>query len=115
MLAGNALLAVFDWGVEALSRAGIPEGEARRGLARLAGGTLEAASRRGPADALTGPVTRGDLETLAAHAQALAREWPDRAALHQGLVGLIAGLGARGGHGAEAARVLAWLADHRPR
>jgi len=57
-------------------RMGLPEA-ARRGYLELAQGALAAA--RGaddPADAITGPVARGDEETVARHLEALARADP---------------------------------------
>lgn len=89
--AGNGILAVFDLGMRALMRAGIPEELARRALATLAEGAVTNAGRTGPSAALTGPVVRGDAETVAAHIRALRRDLGDAdaafyAALSEALV-----------------------------
>lgn len=52
--------------------AGIPEREARRALAELAGQAAAAAARQDFEAAFTGPVARRDLRTVASHADALA-------------------------------------------
>ena len=72
--AGNAILAVFDVGLRALVHSGIPEALAREALANLAIGAITNASKIGPAAALTGPVVRGDRETVARHLAALRQD-----------------------------------------
>jgi predicted short-subunit dehydrogenase-like oxidoreductase (DUF2520 family) len=53
------------------SAAGIGEGEAARALRPLWGGAIANLDQLGPSGALTGPVRRGDLETVKAHLAAL--------------------------------------------
>jgi len=56
--------------------AGVPEA-ARAGYGELARGALEAAlAAENPAEAITGPVARGDLETVERHLEALAAANP---------------------------------------
>jgi predicted short-subunit dehydrogenase-like oxidoreductase (DUF2520 family) len=59
-----------------MARAGLDREEALQGLAGLARGGLEASLDRGLPAALTGPVTRGDLETVQAHLD-LLRDDPE--------------------------------------
>lgn len=113
MLSGNAMLAVFDWGVRALVAAGLDQRLALTSLARLAGTTLQQAERRGTAHALTGAVARGDTGTIATHEGALGAAFPREMPLYPGLLELLAGLAERGNHETEAARVRAWLSDRR--
>jgi predicted short-subunit dehydrogenase-like oxidoreductase (DUF2520 family) len=49
------------------SAAGIGEGEAARALRPLWGGAISNLDHLGPSEALTGPVRRGDLDTIRAH------------------------------------------------
>jgi predicted short-subunit dehydrogenase-like oxidoreductase (DUF2520 family) len=51
--------------------AGIGEAEAARALRPLWGGAISNLDQLGPAEALTGPVRRGDLDTIRAHLAAL--------------------------------------------
>lgn len=59
-----ALLAVAE---ALMEEAGVPAREARPALVALAQGALLNVAERGPARALTGPVARGDDETIALH------------------------------------------------
>jgi predicted short-subunit dehydrogenase-like oxidoreductase (DUF2520 family) len=75
VLASNAVVA-----------AGLPRDRALEALAPLARSALEAALTLGPERALTGPVARGDEETLERHRAAL-RAWdPERLALYEALI-----------------------------
>lgn len=78
-LASNALVALVDLAVEACGRAGISPKTALAALLPLMRGTLENVERLGPVRALTGPIARGDVETVARHRRALrpGRGGPD--------------------------------------
>ncbi len=80
-LAAAGTVAVVSFAVRAWREAGIPEAEARRALADLAGGAAKAAASRGFEEAFTGPVARRDIGTLRAHRDALAA-FPDAARLY---------------------------------
>lgn len=68
-----ALLSVAErWMVES----GIGAEEARQALAGLAAGTIESVRRLGPEGALTGPIARGDVDTVRRHLAELSA--PDR-------------------------------------
>jgi hypothetical protein len=55
-----------------LQQAGWTEKEATAALVRLSEGVLVSVSRRGPVAALTGPIRRGDVETVKRHLAVLA-------------------------------------------
>jgi len=54
-----------------LVQVGVPEDEAVQAILPLARGSLENLGRLGPVMALTGPVSRGDVETVRLHLRAL--------------------------------------------
>ena len=58
--------------VDLLERQGIPRAEALTGLGSLVRGGLEASMNCVLPTALTGPVTRGDVDTIVGHLEALA-------------------------------------------
>jgi len=72
VIAGNLATALVQLGVEQLVRAGVDADTARRGLAVLLRSTAERAFASPLPAALTGPVARGDNETIARHLQALS-------------------------------------------
>jgi predicted short-subunit dehydrogenase-like oxidoreductase (DUF2520 family) len=72
VMAGNYVIAVLAAAVMLIKEAGVEEAVALRALEPLARTSLENALRLGPAAALTGPIQRGDLETLRSHIAALA-------------------------------------------
>lgn len=67
VLASNYLVALLSVAERILVRGGIPVEQGRDALANLASGALTAVRDTGPLDALTGPVVRGDVETVRAH------------------------------------------------
>jgi predicted short-subunit dehydrogenase-like oxidoreductase (DUF2520 family) len=54
-----------------MAQAGVPEDEALQAILPLARGSLENLDRLGPIRALTGPVSRGDVETVRLHLRTL--------------------------------------------
>jgi predicted short-subunit dehydrogenase-like oxidoreductase (DUF2520 family) len=62
-------------------KAGVPHGLAGRMYLPLLLGAAESLTRESPAQALTGPVRRGDVATLKAHLEALTAEDRDLYAL----------------------------------
>lgn len=80
-LAANALVAL-EWTAERLAAtAGVP----REALAPLARVALENWARHGAADALTGPIARGDEATVARQRAAVAERLPEELALFDAL------------------------------
>lgn len=67
----NYLVALVDVGAELLEQVGIGRKQAVGALLPLAAGTIDNLRERGIPDALTGPIRRGDKETIAKHLQAL--------------------------------------------
>lgn len=74
VLAGNAPLALLARATSLLEEAGVSRPEAHRALAALLAGAAANAIAAGPASALTGPVVRGDAETVARHLDALSAD-----------------------------------------
>jgi predicted short-subunit dehydrogenase-like oxidoreductase (DUF2520 family) len=85
VLAGNAPLALLARGVDLLESAGVPRAAAHEALATLLEGAAANARAQDPAQALTGPVVRGDAEAVNAHMAAL-RDHPDALDLYVRLV-----------------------------
>ena len=73
VFASNYLVALAGEAVELLESIGWSEREAVAGLVPLMQGALAEVSRHGPTAALTGPVRRGDVETVVRHLEALSR------------------------------------------
>lgn len=74
VLASNYVLAILAAAARLLTRAGLPEEEALAALLPLTRGTLENLEKLGPELAITGPVARGDAETVQLHLRALQPE-----------------------------------------
>jgi predicted short-subunit dehydrogenase-like oxidoreductase (DUF2520 family) len=77
VVASNYLVSLTDIAVEMLKTAGIAEADAYPVLAPLIEGTLANIARVGTTDALTGPIVRGDHETVALHVEALGNMRPE--------------------------------------
>lgn len=78
------LLAMVEYGAFVISRKlGFSDESSAGALTPLAAATVENVSRLGPADALTGPLARGDEETLRAHLTALEALDPELAGMYR--------------------------------
>jgi predicted short-subunit dehydrogenase-like oxidoreductase (DUF2520 family) len=97
-LASNDLLSLLGLAVDLMQSAGLGRRAALEALAPLARGTLAQAERRGLGASLTGPVVRGDVETVAAHLAELERRAPLDATLHRLLSVRLLELAEREGH-----------------
>lgn len=73
VLAAGDMITLLSFGEELLERAGLPRAASRKLLAGLSRSALTAYEKKGLTRALTGPVPRGDAETLALHLEALNR------------------------------------------
>ncbi|MGD2122315.1 MAG: DUF2520 domain-containing protein [Gemmatimonadota bacterium] len=71
VFASNYLAGLIAAAGRLMAQAGIPEDEALRAIMPLARGSLENLARLGPVRALTGPVSRGDVETVRLHLRTL--------------------------------------------
>ena len=85
VMASNYLVAVEDAAVQLLVRAGFAEDAAQRALRPLMAGTADNVGRLGTTDALTGPIVRGDVETVRGHIEALRRLSGDELQLYRAL------------------------------
>jgi predicted short-subunit dehydrogenase-like oxidoreductase (DUF2520 family) len=69
----NYQVALADLGFAMLGLSGMDRGQAAEAAGPLLRGTLENVAALGPAGALTGPIARGDAETIERHLKALRR------------------------------------------
>ncbi|CAG0978890.1 hypothetical protein PLCT2_01786 [Planctomycetaceae bacterium] len=74
VLSSNAIVTLLDAGERILKNAGFDESLASKMLLPLSRGSLENVALLGAEQALTGPVVRGDAETVKAHLIALTRQ-----------------------------------------
>lgn len=76
VMASNQVTSLIDAAMQLLIQAGIPENEALAALAPLTHTAVRNTFEQGPVRALTGPVERGDIETVHRHLEALAAAPP---------------------------------------
>jgi len=72
VLASNYVVALIAEAARLLEQSGWTEKEAVEGLVALAEGAVTNIKKRGPIAALTGPIRRGDAQTVTRHLAALA-------------------------------------------
>jgi predicted short-subunit dehydrogenase-like oxidoreductase (DUF2520 family) len=70
-IVSNYLVALVDVAVELLDDSGIDRDDALAAVLPLASGTLDNLAERGLPEALTGPIRRGDSQTVQRHLEAL--------------------------------------------
>ncbi len=73
VFASNYVVAVVAEAVKVLSAAGWAQEDAVHALIPLINGVVDNIARTGPTAALTGPIRRGDVDTVMRHLQALKR------------------------------------------
>lgn len=95
VFASNYLTTVLDAALRAYHAAGIPRETALQLMQPLATETLANVFRLGPEQALSGPIARGDMATVARQQAALAAWDGDAGALYQALVAPTLALAAR--------------------
>lgn len=83
VMASNHMIALADAAAEMLSSCGFDQDSAVKALTPLMRGNISAIIASGPAAALTGPVERNDLNTVAEHLHALERADPETAELYR--------------------------------
>lgn len=83
--ASNLFVALQSEAGELLAAAGVPPAAAPALLAPLVATTAANVAARGPAQALTGPIARGDVGTVRAHLALLAEQPPRFAATYRSL------------------------------
>jgi predicted short-subunit dehydrogenase-like oxidoreductase (DUF2520 family) len=102
VLASNDLVALLGLALRAFEAAGVPD--ALRAMLPLARASLDNVAALGPADALTGPVARGDAGTVARNLQALERVAPELIPPYVALGRAAAALAHRSGELSKAGR-----------
>jgi predicted short-subunit dehydrogenase-like oxidoreductase (DUF2520 family) len=111
-MASNYVTALLAAAGELMEAAGVARGDALGALGPLVRASVENALRLGPAAALTGPIQRGDLATVAAHLAALPAARPSIQMLYRaaGLAALeiARGSGLAAGRAAEMEQILKW-------
>lgn len=110
VLASNYLAGLIAAAGRLMAGAGVAEDEALRAILPLARGSLENLERMGPVQALTGPVSRGDLETIHLHLRTLA---PREGALYRAMGLEILTLAREGGMDPEVAEAIQTLLESR--
>ncbi len=85
VFASNYVVAALEAALRLLADAGVPREQGLRALLPLAEGTLENVKAAGIPAALTGPIERGDVETVKAHAESLEARMPGLSALYGAL------------------------------
>lgn len=98
VVASNYLVTLLDLAFSLLRRAGVSPRDAHGVLRPLIDGTLANVARIGPPAALTGPVARGDAETVAHHLAAIAAKNPESLALYRALGIATVKVAEAGGH-----------------
>ncbi len=81
-LASNYVVTLLDVAAEFLAKNGIARSEALSALLTLAESSLQSVRERGVDGGLTGPIRRGDVDTIVRHLQALS---PELQGLYRGL------------------------------
>jgi predicted short-subunit dehydrogenase-like oxidoreductase (DUF2520 family) len=71
VFASNYLAGLIGAAARLMVQSGVPEDEALSAILPLARGSLENLGRLTPGQALTGPVSRGDVETVGLHLRTL--------------------------------------------
>lgn len=85
VVASNYLVGLMDFAFDLLAASGIKTENPMVFLAPLVEGTLSNLRKMGPEKALTGPIARGDLFTLASHLEAIRGKKPERSSLYREL------------------------------
>ncbi|MFH1077158.1 MAG: DUF2520 domain-containing protein [Pseudomonadota bacterium] len=85
VVASNYLVTLIGLAVDLAASAGFSKEESLRGIMSLAQGVLDNVSDLGVSDALTGPITRGDIDTISSHIRAIKLRVPHLLSLYSTL------------------------------
>jgi predicted short-subunit dehydrogenase-like oxidoreductase (DUF2520 family) len=85
VMASNYLVTLLDMMIETARLSGIDQDKVWPAFRPLIYGTLENVGRQGTAPSLTGPISRGDIDTVRKHLQSLDRVDPAAARLYREL------------------------------
>ena len=111
VLACGYLVALLQATIELWQAMGFSEREAVDALYPISQATLENLARTGADTSLTGPVVRGDIDTLRSHLDALSERLPELVPLYGALTSASLGMAARRGVGPEQIMALRELVD----
>jgi predicted short-subunit dehydrogenase-like oxidoreductase (DUF2520 family) len=81
----NYFVALVDYGLQFYQALGADKQETLKALLPLVKGTLQNMEALGTADALTGPIARGDIETIRGHIEAIRKRTPGLLVLYKEL------------------------------
>ncbi|SKA07315.1 Rossmann-like and DUF2520 domain-containing protein [Selenihalanaerobacter shriftii] len=84
-VASNYLVAIADLAIKMNEKAGIDSSKAAKGLLTLMEGTLNNIQDLGATQALTGPISRGDIEVIKNHLDSLEELLPEKVRLYRSL------------------------------
>ncbi|MDX9785916.1 MAG: DUF2520 domain-containing protein [Desulfobacterales bacterium] len=85
VVASNYLVSVLDLAFRLIGEAGVSQKEAWKVLQPLVNGTLNNVGSVGIPEALTGPIARGDVETVARHLHHMKEKVPELVPLYNAL------------------------------
>ena len=85
VVASNYLVTILDLSLRLINEAGITGENAFKALKPLIQGTLSNIEKGGIVNGLTGPVARGDIETLKKHLEEIGSKTPDLLSLYKTL------------------------------
>jgi predicted short-subunit dehydrogenase-like oxidoreductase (DUF2520 family) len=85
VVASNYFVALIDYGLQFYQALGADKQEALKAVLPLIKGTLGNIERMGTAAALTGPIARGDVETVKGHVEAMQERAPELLDLYRAL------------------------------
>ncbi len=88
VVSSNFFIALEEMAITMMTGIGVDADTARRMLLPLIRGSFENLERVSPVEALTGPIVRGDDQTVAAHLTALQDKFPDYVSAYLLLAGL---------------------------
>ena len=115
VMASNALIAVIDAALVLMRQAGVDRELAVRAIGPLCLASVENMLQFGPQTALTGPVVRGDIATVAVHLAAVDRTLTSVSALYRATAWHLLSL-ARGRHlPRETSQAIAGMLERRDR
>jgi len=85
VVVSNFFVALVDYGLKFYTALGAEKQEALKAVLPLIRGTLENMETLGIPDALTGPIMRGDLQTVRGHLEAMGQRTPELVNLYKEL------------------------------
>jgi predicted short-subunit dehydrogenase-like oxidoreductase (DUF2520 family) len=85
VVASNYLVTLLDLSLELIRQAGVTDEDAFRGLKPLIDGTLSNIGKMGVRNALTGPIARGDIQTIENHLSEIGSKAPQLLSLYRTL------------------------------